>query len=143
VSREGPLGFVGALHPDLMVARGLRNETFVAELSLDALGVGATVRVTPLPKAPAVTRDLSIVCGEVVPAATVEDRVRGAAGPLLRDVAIVDRYQGPQVPDGHVSLTVTLVYQDPGRTLTGEEVDASLVRVVGELRSLGWDIRGV
>jgi phenylalanyl-tRNA synthetase beta chain len=90
-----------------------------------------------------VSRDLSIVCSETVPAAAIEARVRGSAGPLLREVAVVDRYQGPQVPEGNVSLTVSLIYQDPGRTLTSEEVEGSLERVLGELRSLGWEIRGV
>jgi phenylalanyl-tRNA synthetase beta chain len=141
--QDRPVGFLGSLHPDVIASLGLKGETVVAELSLDALGASGTVRFRPLPRAPAVSRDLSIVCGETVPAAAIEARLRGVAGPLLREVAVADRYQGPQVPEGHVSLTLTLVYQDPGRTLTSEEVEASLERVVRELRSLGWEIRGV
>ncbi len=141
--QEGSLGFVGALHPDVMTSWGFRTGTFVAELSLDRLGSSAAVRVRSLPRAPAVSRDLSIICGEAVPARAIEERVRQAAGALLRDVTVVDRYQGPQLPERHVSLTLTLVYQDANRTLTSEEVEASLGRVVGELRSSGWEIRGV
>ena len=141
--QDRPVGVLGSLHPDVMSALGLKHETVVAEWSLDALPAGASVRFRPLSKAPAVSRDLSIVCPETVRAAAIEARVRESAGPLLRGIAAVDRYQGPQVPEGHVSLTLTLLYQDPGRTLTGEEVDESLKRVLGELRSLGWEIRGV
>jgi len=41
-----------------------------------------------------------------------------------------------------VSLTVTLTYQDPARTLTGEEAQSSVDAVVAALRARGWDIRG-
>jgi phenylalanyl-tRNA synthetase beta subunit len=46
------------------------------------------------------------------------------------------------VPEGKVSLTVTLRYQEPSRTLTGEEVQASVARVVADLRLAGAEIRG-
>ena len=53
----------------------------------------------------------------------------------------MDRYDRPPVPPGQISLTVTLTYQDPARTLTGEEVQASVEAVVAALRARGWDIR--
>ena len=54
----------------------------------------------------------------------------------------MDKYDRPPVPAGRVSLTVALAYQDPARTLTGEEVQASVDAVVAALRARGWDIRG-
>jgi phenylalanyl-tRNA synthetase beta chain len=68
--------------------------------------------------------------------------VRAAAGELLKDVSVVKRYVGPPIPAGKASLTLSLVYQDPGRTLTGEEVQASVDRVIAALREAGSEIRG-
>lgn len=141
--RGRPVGFVGALHPDLEGFWELKGEVLVAELSLDSLESASPIRVRPLPRSPSVSRDLSIVCADDVAAMDLEDRLRRAAGSLLREIVFVDRYQGPQLPPGHVSLTVTLVYQEPNRTLTGEEIEISIARVVGELRSAGLEIRGV
>jgi phenylalanyl-tRNA synthetase beta chain len=75
-------------------------------------------------------------------AAALEARVRASAGPQLRMLRVTDRYEGPQLPPGKVSLTLALVFQDPERTLTGEEVQAAVERVVADLRSAGADIRG-
>ena len=87
-------------------------------------------------------RDVSVVSDEGVPAAEIEAHIRATAGELLKEVSVVDRYVGPRVTPGQKSLTFSLVYQDPGRTLTGEEVQASVDRVVAALRAAGLEIRG-
>jgi phenylalanyl-tRNA synthetase beta chain len=89
-----------------------------------------------------VERDLSVVVDAAVPSADVLSEIGRAGGPLLREVRVVDKYDRPPVPAGRVSLTVALSYQDPGRTLTGEEVQASVEAIVAALRARGWDIRG-
>jgi phenylalanyl-tRNA synthetase beta chain len=138
------LGYVGALHPDTAAAWELREETLVAELNLEPVfAVPAVVpRLRPLSRFPAVARDVSIVCDEGTTAAEVEAIVRGAAGGRLRSATVTDRYQGPPVPAGKVGLTLSLVYHDPSRTLTGEEVQASMEAVVAGLRARGAEIRG-
>ena len=138
------LGYVGALHPGTASAWELREETLVAELNLEPVLAAPPLpaRFQPLSRFPAVTRDLSIVCDEGLSAAELETLVRGAAGGLLRSSTVTDRYQGPPVPAGKVGLTLSLVYHDPSRTLTGEEVQASLEAVVVALRARGAEIRG-
>jgi phenylalanyl-tRNA synthetase beta chain len=138
------LGYLGALHPDMAAAWELRDETLVAELNLEPVFAAppAVPRFQPLSRFPAVTRDVSIVCDEDVSAAELESIVRGGGDSLLRSAAVTDRYQGPPVPAGKVGLTMTLVYHDPSRTLTGEEVQASLLAVVTRLRARGAEIRG-
>jgi phenylalanyl-tRNA synthetase beta chain len=138
-----PRGYVGVLHPDVMETWELRDEAVVAELELDVLtAVTPPVRFRPLPRAPAVVRDLSVIADESVAAAEIDARVREAAGELLKEVSIVKRYAKPPIPPGKASLTLSLVYQDPGRTLTGEEVQASVDRIVAALRAVGLEIRG-
>jgi phenylalanyl-tRNA synthetase beta chain len=135
------LGYLGAVRPGF---RGGREDVLVAELGLDPLlgRPAPLVRFQPLPRFPAVERDLSILMDASARAAQVEERIRRAAGPLLVAVTVADRYDRPPVPAGKVSLTVSLRYQDPERTLTGEEVQASVDGVIRQLRAAGLDIRG-
>ncbi len=144
VSLDGQArGYVGCLHPDVAEAWELRDEAVVAELELGVLTAPRPpVRVRPLPRSPAVERDLSVIADRVAAASEIEARIKAAAGGRLREVSVVDRYEGEHVPAGKVSLTFSLVYQDPARTLTGEEVQASVDRVVAALRAAGLQIRG-
>jgi phenylalanyl-tRNA synthetase beta chain len=139
--RGGALGFLGALLPGL---QDTRDEVLLAEISLDGvLGAEvAPVRFQALPRFPGVSRDLSLLCPEGLAAAEIEARIRQAGGGLLREAQVVDRYQSPTFPPGYVSLTVSLHYQHPERTLTSEEVEASVEDVIRELRSAGAEIRG-
>jgi phenylalanyl-tRNA synthetase beta chain len=116
----------------------------VAEIGLDPLHAEdqPPERFQGLPRFPGVTRDLSMVCAEGLAAGEVESRIRGAGGELLREAQVIDRYAGAPVPAGFVSLTVRLLFQHPERTLTSEEVQASVEDVIRELRSLGAEIRG-
>jgi phenylalanyl-tRNA synthetase beta chain len=137
------LGYLGALHPDLALASELRDGgAFIAELALAALRAGAPVRVEPLPRFPAVTRDLSVICDADVGARELEGIVREGAGRLLRQVRVADRYDRPPVPPGKVSVTLSLVFQDPERTLTGEEVQAAVDHLLGALKARGLKISG-
>jgi phenylalanyl-tRNA synthetase beta chain len=138
------VGYAGALHSELVRARELRDEPVVAEVALDALLADkpAAERFAALPRQPAVTRDLSILCRRDTPYRELEQRIRAAAGGLLAELAVVDRYDRPPVPDDQLSLTVALRFLDPARTLTGQEVQASIARIVQALRDAGAEIRG-
>ena len=138
------IGHAGALHPDLTRAWELRDEAFVAEVGLEAVlerGL-EPVRFVPLPRFPAVGRDLSVVCGATQPAGEIVERVRRSGGERLRSVTVTDRYEGEPLPRGKVSLTLSLRYQDPGRTLTSEEIQESVNAVIRDLRSVGAEVRG-
>jgi phenylalanyl-tRNA synthetase beta chain len=139
-----PLGWLGAVHPARAAEWELRDETLVMELDLEPLldAQPAPLRVTALPRHPAVERDLSLVCDAALPAARLLGEVRAAGGGSLREIAVRDRYDRPPVPEGRVSLTLGLTFQEPERTLTGEEVQAAVDRVVLALRERGAEIRG-
>jgi phenylalanyl-tRNA synthetase beta chain len=139
-----PVGYAGAVHLDVRAAWELKDEAVVLELALDALleAEPSVARFSALDRYPAVERDLSIVCDESTPAAEIDARVRAAAGERLRSASLLDRYTGNQVPPGKVSLTVSLRFQDPERTLTSDEVQEAVDGVVRELRAAGLEIRG-
>ncbi len=143
VHRGTAIGWLGALHPDVAARFDLKDEVVVAEIALEGLLAAApAARFASLPRFPAVTRDLSLLTDRSVAAATLESTICDASGTLLQAVSFVDRWDKPPVPAGKTSLTVSLTFQDPARTLTGDEVEATMARVVEALRSAGVDIRG-
>ncbi|HRF84351.1 MAG TPA: phenylalanine--tRNA ligase subunit beta, partial [Pseudoxanthomonas sp.] len=96
-----------------------------------------------LSRFPAVRRDLAFVVADRVPWSALADSVRAAAGPVLRDLLLFDRYQGPGIESGCKSLAMGLILQDNTRTLTDEDADAVVERVVAGLgRDHGARIRG-
>ncbi len=141
--KDEVIGSYGALHPDSRAALGLRDEVLVADLRLDALleGLAPPVRMEPLDRFPAVSRDLSILSDAQQPAASILALIRKAGGSSLRAATLVDRYDRPPVPPGKLSLTVSLRFQDRARTLNGEEVQAAIEGVIQALRSAGAEIR--
>jgi phenylalanyl-tRNA synthetase beta chain len=142
--KTGAVGFAGSLHPDLVARWDLSGEVVAAELSLEGLlsAPEERVRFRPLERFPAVTRDLSLVSLDSLPASTLEKVIRQAGGAHLRSVIFVDRYEGHPVPPGKVGLTLSLRFQDEGRTLTSEEVQATMDAIVRELGSSGVELRG-
>jgi phenylalanyl-tRNA synthetase beta chain len=132
------IGALGQLLPSLAEARGMPagEEVYVAELDMDALAACAPareLRAESLPKYPAITRDLSILVGEALPAAAVRGTIRSAAPEFLESIVEFDRYQGKGIPDGSVSLSVRLTFRSAARTLTDQEVEAAMTTIVGAL----------
>lgn len=138
------IGFIGAVHPDLQERAGLSGEVYVGELCLERWlqTVPEAVRFQPITRHPAVLRDVSLVCEAATEAASLAKLAQDAGGALLRSVTVADRYEGPPVPAGRVSLLLALLFQDPSRTLTSEEVDAGVAAIQSALRAAGVEIRG-
>jgi phenylalanyl-tRNA synthetase beta chain len=97
----------------------------------------------PLPRFPAVQRDLAVVLPAGVPAMEVSRAIRAIPNPYLKRVMLFDVYAGEQVGAGRKSLACSLLYQADDRTLTDSEVNAMHREVVERLRqSLGGEVRG-
>jgi phenylalanyl-tRNA synthetase beta chain len=126
------VGQLGPLHPDVAEAFDVPEGTIVVELDLAALDeVGRQApRFAPLPRFPATMRGGGGGGRDDVPAGDVKDAVARAAGPLGVEVSLFDRFAGGNVPPGHASLAVRVVYRAEDRTLTDAEVDACHAGVV-------------
>jgi phenylalanyl-tRNA synthetase beta chain len=132
------IGVLGQIAPAVAERHGLDPGVvvYIAEVDLDAadrLSADA-IHMEPLPKYPSVTRDISIVVEDTLPAAAIRRTVRDAAPPTLVRVREFDRYQGKGVPDGKVSLSLRLTFRSPERTLTDSEVQNAMERVLAALR---------
>jgi phenylalanyl-tRNA synthetase beta chain len=137
IGRKG-VGSVGMLGSSALAAAGLAGgeDVYAAELNLDLLSEarsGTQLTVMPPPRYPSIARDISIVVDETLPAETVRGTIRSAAPETLASVGEFDRYLGKGVPDGRVSLSLRLTFRSPERTLTDEEVEAALRRIIAAL----------
>ncbi len=139
------VGFLGELHPKSRRAFDLIDRPVLyLEIDLsDLLGLlpEQSKIFSPIQKFPGLLRDLALVLDESIPAERVIEIIRGA--PLVQRVTLFDLYVGEQVPKGKKSLAFRLVYQSPGRTLTGEEADRNQERLLQRLqKKLGATLRG-
>jgi phenylalanyl-tRNA synthetase beta chain len=132
----GELAWGGRLHPDLEHEIG--QAVFVAEIDLDRLaGLPARTRPQqPIPRVPAVWRDLSVVLGPEVPYARVVETLRRVPAPAPAEFAAIDRYVGPPLAAGQASLTVRVGLQPLERTLTEAEIEAYRKDLIAALSSV-------
>lgn len=128
-------GVAGALHPDLAAARGLAAEPFLAELDMLRVVQYCPRRVIfrPLPRFPAVQRDIAVVVDAGFQAQRILDAIRAVAQPLVEEVRVFDQYAGAPIPEGKKSLAYTVSYRAPDRTLTDDEVNTLHEEIVGRL----------
>ena len=138
------IGIFGQIHP--LVARnyGVDAEFYCAELRLDALGLaqGADPQYTPLPKFPAVERDIAVVCDEAVTVGALEECIRKGAKGLLKAVKLFDIYRGKGIAQGKKSVAFNLVLRADDRSLTSEEADADVKAILETLeKELGAVLR--
>jgi phenylalanyl-tRNA synthetase beta chain len=146
--RDWLAGHAGELHPRVTKAFGLPDRTCAVELDLSVLFAAAeghgAVQAPQLSVYPLATQDVSLVVAAAVPAAEVEAAlVAGSPRELLEDVRLFDVYTGAQVGEQRKSLTYTLRFRAPDRTLTVAETTAARDAAVAEAqRRVGAELRG-
>ena len=91
---------------------------------------GGLVEYVPLAKFPAISRDIAVVCREDVTAAEIEACIREGAGKLLESVKLFDVYRGVQLGIGRKSLAYTFSLRDLNRSLTDEDADGAMQRIL-------------
>ena len=135
-------GAIGMLPPVVVSAAGVaaNEEVYIAELDLDAIAATAAasasttqLKVQALPRFPSIARDISIVVDDTLPAAAVRGTIRSAAPDTLTSVREFDHYQGKDVPERRVSLSLRLTFRSPERTLTDAEVQRAMDAIIAAL----------
>ena len=129
------LGVLGQIHPHVAGNYGVDAELYAAELRFDALyeSKGPQPLYQPLPKFPAVTRDIAVVCDASVTVGELEDAIRKGAKGLLKDAALFDIYTGTGIAPGKKSVAFNLTLRADDRSLTAEEADADVKSILTAL----------
>lgn len=138
------LGIFGEVHPAVAEKFGLGTRAYVGEFNFPALCAlySDEVQMKPLPKFPAVTRDLAVLADQTVAVGQIEEIIRKCAGKVLESVKLFDVYTGAQVPDGKKSVAYAIVYRAGDRTLTDEEVGKIMDKTIRMLeQELGAQLR--
>ncbi len=136
IERNGEaVGFVGALHPNLVKALGLNGAVYLFEIQQAELCKGKLPRYTDISKFPESRRDLAIIVDESVAFDSVRQVAEKQAGEFVKDVTLFDVYQGQGIETGRKSLALGLTWQHPSRTLNDEEINNATDAVVSALAS--------
>jgi phenylalanyl-tRNA synthetase beta chain len=126
------IGWIGLVNKAVIGKVGLREAPAAGELQLAPLLAGArhVPQLRPLPRFPAVSRDLSLDLAEKTRFAELKNVVLRLNLMHLEDIQYVTTYRGKQLEKGRKSVTISLSFRSPNGTLTGGEIDAAIKRVV-------------
>ncbi len=140
---DTPLGIFGELHPNVQNNYGIGVKTYAAKLNIPEMLEHAATEISyqPLPKYPATTRDLSLVCDDGIPVAQLEQAIRKAVGNILEKVTLFDVYKGQQIAQGKKSVSYSISMRSHDGTLTDEQADGAMKRVLKALKAMGAELR--
>ena len=129
------VGYMGQIHPLVAKNYGIDNEVYCAEINFNTLSTLQLPETTyvPLPKYPTVSRDLAIVCDEVITVAQVEDCIQSAASKLLRSIRLFDIYRGVGIAEGKKSMAFSLELRADDRTLTDADSEQVIAKILNAL----------
>ncbi len=130
---DSAVGWIGRLHPELMRELELTYSAVVFEIETRSALAAVLPHYREISRFPSVRRDLAVVVAETVPVADLLAVIRAAAGGLLTDLVVFDIYRGQGIEPGCKSVAIGLNLQDVSRTLTDDESDAVVARVVTDL----------
>lgn len=133
----------GEVHPDVADKYDLGTRVYVAEVQLTTLfqTEKAPVIYQPLPRFPAVERDLALLCDADLPVAEIAETIELAGGKLLENVTLFDVYQGSQIEAGKKSVAFSLSFRSKEGTLTDEQIDPALNKIFRKLDEKGCILR--
>lgn len=137
------LGYIGELHPQIQEKYGFNTKVYVGKFNIPELMQTADTKITykSLPKFPATTRDLSIICDDEIPSAKLEAIIRKSVGKILEKVTLFDVYKGRQIADGKKSISYSIVMRSHDGTLNDEQADNAMKKVLKALSEIGAELR--
>lgn len=138
-----PIGFLGNVHPQKSKDQKWREEVAFAEINFKALfKTLKPVRFAPIPSFPGVAKDIAFLVPKTLKASDIQREITKAGGALLRDVDVMDRYEGAPLREDQRSLTFSLRFQSPERTLADEEINGLVKTIIDSVsQKLGVQLR--
>ena len=137
------LGYLGEIHPVAVKNYGIGTKVYCATLDFETLfkHSGAEKIYHKMPRFPATSRDLALICDKDLPVVTMEKAIKNAAPKLIEQVNLFDVYTGNQVESGKKSVAYNIVLRACDRTLTDEETDGAIKKILKVLSAVGAELR--
>ena len=132
------VGMVGKLHPSIE-----KENVYVLEINLDKLLAKKTgkMKFKEISKFPTISKDLAILIDKNISADEIAKVIKKAAGSLLTNTEIFDVYEGKNIPEGKRSIAYSLSFGANDRTLTDEEINNIMNKVIESLQKMGAELR--
>ncbi len=129
------LGVFGQIHPLVAKNYGVSDELYAAEIDFAAMFENRTTEIyyTPLPRFPAVMRDISVVCDDAVTAGELSKCIKRAGGEYLESVEVFDVYKGANIPEGKKSVSFSLAIRSDEQTLTDSHAEEAVAAILSAL----------
>ncbi|MEF9866310.1 MAG: phenylalanine--tRNA ligase subunit beta, partial [Oscillospiraceae bacterium] len=140
---EDKVATIGEIHPKVLGNYGIKPRCVAADINKDVLfqNRAKTAVFAPLPKHPAITRDLALVASSKTEAAEIAARIKKAAGKALESLTLFDIYTGDKIGEDKKSLAYSLVLRASERTLTDDEAETAVKKVLSSLAEIDVVLR--
>jgi phenylalanyl-tRNA synthetase beta chain len=127
-----PRGVVGKVSREVLQSFNIEGDVYIAELDVGVFSDALTRRIkySEINKYPAAYRDLAFVLDDSIPYSELEALILSCGGPLIGGVRFFDLYRGDKLGSGKKSVAVAIELMSPDRTLTNEEVDETVMKIV-------------
>lgn len=128
-------GVFGAVHPAVCNNYELDQEVLMASIDFTLLMNHMNPEKTyrALPKFPAVTRDLAMLCDDEVEVGSIEEIIRQCGKALVEEIKLFDIYKGKQIPEGKKSVAYSVVFRDANKTLEEQDVNNVMDKILTRL----------
>lgn len=129
------IGIIGEVHPDVSENYSIKERVYIAEIDFDTIVEYSNLdkKYKPLPKYPAIVRDIAIVLDKDIMAQEIEEVILNQGKGLIDEVKLFDIYEGEQVPEGMKSVAYSIVYRSYERTLKDKEINELHSNIIKEL----------
>lgn len=145
ISKDGRyIATIGEVHPLVCANYDMDVRAYIGRVDVKALFELSKVegkKYHQLPRFPASTRDIALLCDDALPVLTIEKAIKKAIGGIMESVELFDHYKGAQIPEGKKSLAFAISMRAPDRTLTDAEVNAAMDSALKAVVALGAELR--
>lgn len=129
------IGTLGALHPQFAKLCGVNGRVFLFELDLNILSKRQLPSAKAISKYPANRRDIAITVKDAVSVGAILSFVEKIGVNQLVGLNLFDVYKGKGIEPGYKSLALSIILQNPEKTLEEAEIQAAVDTVVNGLES--------
>lgn len=129
------IGILGEIHIDVLENYEMKKRAYVAQIDFHELVKLANLerKYKPLPKYPAVLRDLALVVKEDILVGDIEKIISKHGGGLIENIELFDIYRGDPIPEGMKSVAFSIIFRSHDRTLRDEEINEILEAIIKDL----------